>query len=115
MTEFQNRKSEAEERQPEIHERSTAGTLFLERRSYRRRRLSDASRLLPIVGAVLFLIPLFWQTDQGSVLLSFVFGYIFAIWAGLILLNVLFWFGVARWADGWGAGETGTPDPIERE
>ncbi|MCR8723235.1 hypothetical protein [Frigidibacter sp. ROC022] len=35
-----------------------AGPLFLARQSYRRRRLGDAARILPALGAVLFMAPL---------------------------------------------------------
>lgn len=36
--------------------------LFLARRSYRRRRLVDAARLLPFLGLFLFLLPVFWYS-----------------------------------------------------
>lgn len=39
---------------------------FLERRSYRRRRLSDAARLLPILGVILFMLPLLWAAGPGG-------------------------------------------------
>lgn len=60
--------------------------LFLARRSYRRRRIMDAARLLPLVGLVLFLLPMLWHpgetpvpdTARGMI-------YLFAVWAGLIL------------------------------
>lgn len=49
--------------------------LFLERRSYRRRRLMDAARLLPFAGAGIFLLPVLWS-GQGSMIagISFIFG-----------------------------------------
>ena len=57
--------------------------LFLARESYRRRRLGDAAKLVPIVGLILFLLPLLWaaaaRTGSGIV-------YIFVIWAALIIL-----------------------------
>nr|WP_294614957.1 hypothetical protein [uncultured Roseovarius sp.] len=34
------------------------GPVFLARRTYRRRRLADGARLLPVIGTVLFFIPL---------------------------------------------------------
>ncbi len=60
--------------------------LFLQRDSYRRRRLADAARVLPVLGALLFMVPLLWapqitpaqDTARGGL-------YIFAVWAGLIL------------------------------
>ena len=58
-----------------------ADPLFLERQSYRRRRLGDAARLLPILGAILFLLPVAWTeaAGTGSGLI-----YLFSVWAGLI-------------------------------
>lgn len=55
--------------------------VFLERQSYRRRRLSDAARLMPVVGLVLLILPLLWAdraTTSGGIL------YIFSVWAILI-------------------------------
>ncbi|SNT16197.1 hypothetical protein SAMN05421763_105278 [[Luteovulum] sphaeroides subsp. megalophilum] len=60
--------------------------LFLARRSYRRRRLRDAARLLPIFGAFLFLLPILWEpaaTDRRDTAPDGV--YLFAVWALLIL------------------------------
>ncbi len=39
------------------------GPLFLARASYRRRRLIDAARLLPLAGAFLFLLPMLWGPE----------------------------------------------------
>lgn len=60
--------------------------LFLARRSYRRRRMMDAVRLLPALGAVLLMLPLLWRpaesaepdTAHGMI-------YLFAVWVLLIL------------------------------
>lgn len=62
-----------------------ASPLFLARAPYRRRRLRDAARLLPIVGAFLLLLPLLW-TDAGKVSLrAGDMVYFFAVWLVLIL------------------------------
>jgi hypothetical protein len=62
--------------------------LFLARRTYRRRRLMDALRLLPWVGAFFFGLPLLWgDPTTGHGLL-----YLFAAWALLIVLS----FALAR-------------------
>ena len=61
--------------------------LFLERRSYRRRRMADAARVLPLLGFVLVLVPILWlpaesptpDTVRGGV-------YLFTVWFGLILV-----------------------------
>jgi hypothetical protein len=60
---------------------------FLERRSYRRRRLIDAARMLPVVGMLLFLAPLLWSvsgpgTGRGGI-------YLFVAWGGLIVASAL--------------------------
>jgi hypothetical protein len=64
--------------------------VFLERRTYRRRRLMDAARLLPVVGGLLFLVPLLWTSgpDEGAATAPTMI-YVFAVWAGLIVTAVL--------------------------
>ena len=52
---------------------------FLERESYRRRRLADAAKLLPLVGFVLLLLPVLLKTTNDALI------YIFSVWALLIL------------------------------
>lgn len=64
---------------------------FLERRSYRQRRLMDAARLLPLLGVVLWLIPLLWpQRDPAgevaAVSTSNAILYIFGVWILLALI-----------------------------
>ncbi|WP_240496907.1 hypothetical protein [Thioclava sp. F1Mire-8] len=71
----------------------TGQPLFLARRSYRRRRLMDAARLLPLVGLVLILIPGLWHpaqtpmpdTGRGGL-------YLFGVWIALIVAA----FAIAR-------------------
>lgn len=61
--------------------------VFLARQTYRQRRIMDAARLLPIAGAFLFCVPILWapattagtETASGTI-------YLFAVWAGLIIL-----------------------------
>jgi hypothetical protein len=66
--------------------RQPRAPLFLARRAYRQRRLADAARLLPLVGAFLFLVPVFWQPAATPVPDTAPGGlYIFAVWALLIL------------------------------
>ncbi|MCI2394007.1 hypothetical protein [Aliiroseovarius sediminis] len=66
--------------------------LFLARQSYRRRRLEDAARLLPILGAFLFLLPLLVPAIgtawQGV--------YLFVAWFGLIIATALISRGLGR-------------------
>lgn len=68
-------------------------TVFLERQSYRRRRLTDAARLLPYLGAALFCVPLLWPdaTDADQTMpLSSAILYVFACWGLLIFIGLAF-------------------------
>lgn len=74
-------------------------SLFLERQSYRRRRLTDAARLLPFLGAALLAVPLLWtQTgvDDGTVRTSSAILYVFVCWAVLILVSLIFGIAARR-------------------
>lgn len=69
-------------------------TVFLERRSYRRRRLMDAIRLLPVVGALLWMLPLFWPAGSENVepvRTSTAISYVFGVWILLIALGSGLW------------------------
>jgi len=59
-------------------------TLFVERRTYRQRRLIDAARLLPILGWFLLMVPLLWGLG-AEVPTSLSILYIFGVWALLIV------------------------------
>ncbi|WP_424940479.1 hypothetical protein [Aliiroseovarius sp. S253] len=61
--------------------RSPREPLFLARQSYRRRRIEDAARLLPLLGVILFLLPLMVGGVIGSARLA----YVFSAWFLLIL------------------------------
>jgi hypothetical protein len=52
--------------------------LFLVRAVYRKRRLRDAARMLPIFGFVL-LMPVLWNVSARGWI------YVFSVWLGLIL------------------------------
>jgi hypothetical protein len=60
--------------------------LFLARAPYRRRRLRDAARLLPVLGLVLLLLPLLWAPDAQMALSARDVVYFFAVWLFLIAL-----------------------------
>lgn len=64
--------------------------LFLARAPYRRRRLRDAARLLPILGLVLLLLPLFWTEDPLTGLTSGDVIYFFGVWSFLIAVAAAF-------------------------
>ena len=79
------------------HDPDIAGLppVFLEQHSYRRRRLTDAARLLPLLGAALFAVPLLWPVAPDGdparqMPTSAALFYIFAVWAGLIVVNAVF-------------------------
>ncbi|WP_424979086.1 hypothetical protein [Leisingera sp. S232] len=81
-----------------------------ERQTYRRRRLMDISRLLPVLGALLLALPLLWPeasahpATRGGVSMSAAIIYIFAVWIGLIATCFVFSLAVQRWADHWTGG-----------
>jgi hypothetical protein len=64
--------------------------LFLARASYRRRRLRDAARLLPVVGVFLLLLPLLWASDGKIALTSGEMIYFFGAWLFLIVAAAVF-------------------------
>lgn len=63
---------------------------FLERQSYRRRRLIDTIRIVPVLGAMLWSVPLLWPTPEeggDTVASSDAIVYIFLVWLGLVLIG----------------------------
>jgi len=89
--------SAGEDRQPQ----GGRPSLFLERQSYRRRRLTDAARLMPFLGAALFALPLLWPGDlstQNGVPLSSAIFYIFTCWVVMIVASLVFGFAARRLA-----------------
>ncbi len=64
--------------------------VFVERRTYRRRRMIDAARLLPILWLLLFLMPLLGAgnpADPPATSRGLIF--VFVVWAGLIVCAVV--------------------------
>ena len=63
--------------------------LSLERRTYRKNRLQDAARLLPVLGIILFFGPVFigGAEDRGTSLADWLV-YLFVVWFGLILVTM---------------------------
>ena len=72
--------------------------VFLERRSYRRRRMRDALRVLPVVGVMLWMVPLFWpKISDGpdapaAMAMSDAIVYVFVIWLFLIGAGLGLWW-----------------------
>jgi hypothetical protein len=58
--------------------------LFLERESYRRRRLMDAARVAPVITAFLFCFPLLW-VGREDVPTTFAIIYLFSVWLILVV------------------------------
>lgn len=64
--------------------------VFLERRSYRQRRIMDALRILPFLGVLLWIFPLFWPASSdlagqaASMSMSSAVIYVFVVWILLI-------------------------------
>ncbi|MEO0829727.1 MAG: hypothetical protein AAFY03_04635 [Pseudomonadota bacterium] len=56
------------------------------RQIYRRSRLMDAARLMPLFGVALVLLPVLWATSEGGARTSSGVVYLFLIWFGLIAL-----------------------------
>lgn len=64
--------------------------VFLERQSYRRRRLIDLIRMLPLIGALLWAVPLLWPSGADSTMAtSKAIIYLFAVWLGMVLLGAI--------------------------
>ncbi|PSL21741.1 hypothetical protein [Shimia abyssi] len=71
-----------------MNERRTS--LFLERQSYRRRRLVDVVRVLPLIGAVLWAVPLLWPSGTEDVVsTSNAIVYVFTVWLVMVVLGAV--------------------------
>lgn len=79
--------------------------VFLERRSYRRRRMMDARRILPVAGILLWLLPLFWPTGSAmpalteKMMLSDAVIYLFSVWLILISAALVLWWALRPGTD----------------
>lgn len=68
--------------------------VFLERKSYRRRRLMDAVRLLPLLGLALWMVPLMWGVPNKPgepTPIADALRYIFGVWVLLVLAAWALW------------------------
>ncbi len=59
-----------------------SGPVYLARASYRQRRLRDVARMLPLAGAVLWLLPVLYIAPSTGVVGLYVFG----VWFVLTLI-----------------------------
>ena len=72
-------------------------SVFLERQGYRRRRLVDTIRILPVIGALLWAVPLLWPTgEEGGVATSDAVIFVFVVWFGLVVAGAFLSRAVAR-------------------
>lgn len=63
---------------------------FLARQNYRRRRVADAARLLPVLGLFLILLPILWRPAETPAPDTASGGtYLFAVWLFLIATAAL--------------------------
>jgi hypothetical protein len=74
------------------------GPVFLERRTYRLRRMMDAVKLLPLLGFALWMVPLIWplpdpadQTSADPMPMSMALLYLFGVWVFLVFMGWLLW------------------------
>ncbi len=70
--------------------------MFLARAPYRRRRLRDAARLLPILGLFLLLLPLLWTHGDRTSLSSGDVIYFFLVWTAMIVVAAGFAPGLSK-------------------
>lgn len=69
--------------------RRTRPPVFLGNDGYRQRRIRDAARMTPVLGAVLWLVPLLWTRGPEGIRTSQALLYVFGVWAVLIVLAVV--------------------------
>lgn len=82
--------------------------LFLARGSYRQRRLADAARMLPVLGAVLLMLPLLWPRSGDEVpTTSAAMLYVFGCWMLLVVAALA----LAHWLDPAVTETDGDDDP----
>ena len=69
--------------------------VFLERQSYRSRRLMDAVRMLPFLALMLWMLPLAWaQPPEAAdpMPMTVTLRYVFGVWVGLVLACLVLWW-----------------------
>lgn len=94
---------------------------FLERNTYRLRRLMDAARFLPAFGMILLMLPLMRDSGDGDAPRAGQEAvYLFLVWLGLVLAAFLMSLGLRRALGApipdpppppFQAQETGSPTP----
>lgn len=90
--------------------RRRGAPLFLAKSGYRRRRLNDAARLVPVFGAFLIFLPILWgpaRTPEPDTAADGL--YLFGVWAGLIAAAAALAPGLRRNS---GPEADAKPDPV---
>lgn len=86
--------------------RGPRSSVFLERQTYRRRRLIDWIKILPLIGLVLWLVPLLWPVEgEARVSSAGAIIYLFAVWFVLV---------VGKAVSARALRDAGDMDPIDR-
>ncbi|MBU3259444.1 hypothetical protein KPG71_05390 [Roseovarius sp. PS-C2] len=89
------------------------GPVFLERRTYRRRRAADAARLLPFLGVVLIGVPLLWGDESAEMAKTTrVMLYLFLVWVLLAGLSAIISRNLDKGEDDAPPGEMPTRDDM---
>ena len=83
---------------------------FLARSGYRRRRLIEAVRVMPIVGVLLFLMPVLWASKEQDAETSGGWLYLFGAWFILIGLAALASRAIAKTDESDNATDSGSND-----
>lgn len=90
--------------------------MFLPRPDYKRRRLVDVARLLPLFGGFLWLMPILWGPGETAARDTAPDGiYLFAAWALLIAVAALLAPGLADAADDGAAQRNDEPGPDSKQ
>ena len=63
--------------------------VFLAKTRYRQRRLRDGLRMLPVLGALLWMIPLLWPRGADGQSNATALIYMFSVWTMLVVLCAL--------------------------
>ena len=65
------------------------GRLFVEPQTYRRRRVMASIRALPVLGVLLWAVPLLWGAGPDAPMASSALIYVFGVWIVLVILTAV--------------------------
>ncbi|MEM8979317.1 MAG: hypothetical protein AAGD04_07525 [Pseudomonadota bacterium] len=87
-------------------------TPFFEQHVYRRRRSADAARMLPILGFILFALPMAWRVEGANASTSVVGLYLFCVSGFLVFVSAVL---ARRLRPADGVETSGSPLPADTE